>query len=87
MTSRPNSDKVINGVLQDDCRLPEEESSEKERDNIFVFARERLEILQRWKTLSNFFTYQLFGTHEREAFSGSLEVGSAHAASAEDNES
>ena len=42
MTSRPNSDKVINGVLQDDCRLPEEESSEKERDNIFVFARERL---------------------------------------------
>ena len=42
MTSRLNSDKVINGVLQDDCRLPEEESSEKERDNIFVFARERL---------------------------------------------
>ena len=42
MTSRPNSDKVINRVLQDDCRLPEEESSEKERDNIFVFARERL---------------------------------------------
>ena len=29
---------------------------------------------QRWKTLSNFFTCQLFGTHEREAFSGSLEV-------------
>ena len=40
MTLRPNSDKVICGVLDDDCRLPEEESSE----------------------------------HEREAFSGSLEV-------------
>ena len=36
--------------------------------------------------LSNFFTCQLFGTHEREAFSGSLDVGSAHADSAEDNE-
>ena len=45
-----------------------------------------LSTLQWWKTLSNFFTCQLFGTHEREAFSGSLEVGSAHAASAEDNE-
>ena len=43
MTSRPNSDKVINGVLQDDCRLPEKESSEKERDNIFVFARETID--------------------------------------------
>ena len=42
MTSRPNSDKVICGVLEDDYRLPEKESSKKERDNIFVFARERL---------------------------------------------
>ena len=74
MTSRPNSDKVICGVLEDDCRLPEEENSEKERDNIIVFARKRLKTLQRWNTLSNFFTCQLFGTHEREAFSGSLEV-------------
>ena len=32
MTLRPNSDKVICGVLDDDCRLPEEESSEKERE-------------------------------------------------------
>ena len=30
--------------------------------------------LQRWKTLSNLLTCLLFGTHEREAFSGSLEV-------------
>ena len=29
MTSRSNSDKVICGVLEDDCRLPEEGSSEK----------------------------------------------------------
>ena len=36
MTSRPNSDKVICGVLDDDCRLPEEENSEKERDNTIV---------------------------------------------------
>ena len=42
MTLRLNSDKVICGVLEDDCRLPVEESSEKERDNIFVFARKRL---------------------------------------------
>ena len=43
MTSRPNSDKVICGVLEDDCRLPEEESSEKEGDNIFVLTS--LEVL------------------------------------------
>ena len=29
-------------VLEDDCRLPEEESSEKESDSILVFDRERL---------------------------------------------
>ena len=34
---------------------------------------------------SNFFFCPFFGTHEREAFSGSLEVH-MHAASAEDNE-
>ena len=28
MTSRPNLDKVICGVLEDDCRLPEEEISD-----------------------------------------------------------
>ena len=39
MASRLNSDKVICGVLQDDCRLPEEESSEKESDSIVVFIR------------------------------------------------
>ena len=42
MASRPNSDKVICGVLEDDCRLPEEESSEKESDSILVFTRKRL---------------------------------------------
>ena len=40
MASRLNS--VICGVLEDDCRLPEEESSEKESDGILVFARKRL---------------------------------------------
>ena len=74
MASRLNSDKVICGVLEDGCRLPEEESSEKESDIILVFARKRLKPLQRWKTLSNFLTCPLFGIHEREAFSGSLEV-------------
>ena len=73
MASRLNSDKVICGVLEDDCRLPEEESSEKESDSILVFTRKRLSTLQRWKTLSNL-TCPLFGTHERGAFSGSLEV-------------
>ena len=42
MASRLNSDKVVSGVLEDDCRLPEEESSEKESDNILVFARKGL---------------------------------------------
>ena len=42
MTSRLTSDKVIWGVLEEDCRLPEEESSEKESDSILVFARSRL---------------------------------------------
>ena len=74
MASRLNSDKVICGVLEDDCRLPEKESSVKESDSILVFARKRLQTLQRWKTLSNFLTCPLFGSHEREAFSGSLEV-------------
>ena len=32
------------------------------------------EVAQSFQPLSNFFTCQLFGTHEREAFSGSLEV-------------
>ena len=74
MASRLNSDKVIRGVLQENCRLPEEQSSEKESDSILVFARKRLYTQQRWKTLSNFLTCPPFGTHEREAFSGSLEV-------------
>ena len=39
MASRLNSDKVICGVLEDDFRLPEEESSEKESGSILVFAR------------------------------------------------
>ena len=42
MASRMNSDKVICGVLEDDFRLPEDESSEKESDSILVFARKRL---------------------------------------------
>ena len=37
MASRLNSDKVIC-----DCRLPEEESSEKESDSILDFARKIL---------------------------------------------
>ena len=41
MASRLNSDKIICGVLEDDFRLPEEESSEKETDSILVFARKR----------------------------------------------
>ena len=40
--SRPNSDKVICGVLEDDFRLPEEESSEKDSNSILVFARKKL---------------------------------------------
>ena len=42
MASRLKSDKVVCGVLEDDRRLPEEESSEKESDGILVFARKRL---------------------------------------------
>ena len=42
MASRLKSDKVICGELEDDCGLPQEESSEKDRDNILVFARKRL---------------------------------------------
>ena len=74
MASRLNSDKVICGVLEDDCRLPEE-SSEKESDSILVFTRKRLYIdLAELETLRTFLTCPPFGTHEREAFSGSLEV-------------
>ena len=36
MASSLNSDKVICGVLEEDCRLPEEESSEKETESILV---------------------------------------------------
>ena len=39
---RLKSDKVICGVLEDDYRQPEEESSEKESNTILVFARKRL---------------------------------------------
>ena len=70
MASRLNSDKVICGVLEEDCRLPEEES---------VIAS--LSLLEReyrpcrgGKSLSNFLTCPLFGTHEIKALSGSLEV-------------
>ena len=42
MASRLNSDKVICGVLENDCRLPEEERSEKESDSILDFARKIL---------------------------------------------
>ena len=34
MASRPNSDKVICRVLEDDFGLPEEEFSDKESDSI-----------------------------------------------------
>ena len=42
MALRLTSDKGMCGVLDDDCNLPEEESSEKESDSILVFARKRL---------------------------------------------
>ena len=71
ITSRPNSDKVICGVLEDDCRLPGEESSEKERE---ITSLSLLERDYRPCRGGKLFTCQLFGTHEREAFSGSLEV-------------
>ena len=35
-------DKVMCKVLEDDCRLPQEESSEKESDSILVFVRKGL---------------------------------------------
>ena len=41
MASKLNSDKVICGVLEDDFRLLEEESSEKLSVSILVFARKR----------------------------------------------
>ena len=40
--SRLNSDKVICGVLEEDCRLSEDESSEKESTSNLVCARKRL---------------------------------------------
>ena len=69
---------IICGVLDDDFRLPEEESSEKESDSILVFA-------YRPCRGGNFLTCPPFGTHERESFF--REFGSAHVASAENNES
>ena len=83
MTLRPNSDKVICGVLEDDCRLPEEESSEKREITSLSLLERDSRPCRGGKLKSNFFFCQLFGTHEREAYS---EFGSAHAASAEDNE-
>ena len=62
MASRLNSDKVICGVLEDDCRLSEGESSEKESDSTLVDYRPC-----RGGKLSNFLTCPLFGIHEREA--------------------
>ena len=40
MDSRLNSDKDVCGVLEDDCRLPEEES-DKESDSILVFTAKK----------------------------------------------
>ena len=60
--------------LEDDYRQPEVESSEKESNTIFVFARKRIIDPAEVETLSKFLTCPPFGTHEREAFSGSLEV-------------
>ena len=42
IASRLNSDKIICGVLEDDCRLPEDVSSEKESDSFYVFSRKIL---------------------------------------------
>ena len=74
MASRLNSDKVICRVLEDDFRLPEEESSEKESDSILDFARKRLYRPCRGGNSEQLLDLSPFGTHEREAFSGSLEV-------------
>ena len=49
MASRLNRNKAICGVLEDDFRLPDEESSAKESDIILVFARKSLWTLQMWK--------------------------------------
>ena len=43
MASRLNSDKVICCGLEEDCMLPEEESSEKETGSILVFARKTID--------------------------------------------
>ena len=78
MASRLNSDKVICGVLEDDCRLLEEESSE-------ITSLSLLERDCRPCRGGKLLMCPLFGTHEREVFSGSLEVHMQQA-SAEDNE-
>ena len=80
MTSRLYSDKVICGVLRNDFRLPEEEISEKRViASLSLPAIDPAEV----ETLSNFLTCPPFCTNERELF---REFGSAHRASAEDNE-
>ena len=84
MASRLNSDKVICRVLEEGCRLPEEESSEKESDSILVFARKRLidpAEVENSEQLLDLST--LWYPWKRSFF---REFGSAHAASAEHNE-
>ena len=70
MSSRLKSDKVVCGVLKDDYRLPEEESSEKESDMASLSLLGRDYRPAEVETLSNFLTCPLFGTHERKAFQG-----------------
>ena len=79
MASRLNSDNILCGTISS---LPEEGSSEKESGSFLVFARKTIDPAE-VETLSNFLTCPPFGTHERESF---FRFGSAHAASAEDNE-
>ena len=69
--------------IKDHFRLLEEESSEKESDSILVLL-ERDYRPCRGGNSSNFLTCPPFGTHERQSFF--REFGSAHVASAEDNE-
>ena len=65
----------MRSIRGDDCRLPEEESSEKERDNILVFARKRtIDPAEVENSDHEQLHDPLFGAHEREAFSKSLEV-------------
>ena len=78
MTTRPNTDKVICGVLEDDCRLPEEKSSKKERDNIFVFARETIDHAEVENSEQLLHLSTLWYPLKRSFF---REFGSAHAAS------